>query len=94
MAWRFVRQPNGLYGRFSEVVDHFIHANMTFEQAYSYALECDMTPLEAEQKVKRADEEPNRYQEAIETISRQHGVSVAEQFVRDCAPENPPDSSD
>jgi hypothetical protein len=34
MAWRIVKQPDGLYSRFSEVVDDFTHRDMTKLEAY------------------------------------------------------------
>ena len=42
MAWRFVRQPNGLLARHSDVVDHFTHINMSVEDAHAYCKEQGM----------------------------------------------------
>jgi hypothetical protein len=33
MAWRIVKQPNGLYARFSDIVDNFTHYNMDRNEA-------------------------------------------------------------
>lgn len=31
MAWRIVKQPNGLFASFSDIVDHFTYTDMTQE---------------------------------------------------------------
>jgi len=33
MAWRIVKQPNGLLAKFSDIVDTFTNLNMTEEEA-------------------------------------------------------------
>jgi hypothetical protein len=33
MAWQFVKQPNGLFARFSGIVDSFTHVNLSEAQA-------------------------------------------------------------
>ena len=39
MAWRVVKQPNGLFAIFSEVVDNFLVFGMTEQEAVSYCIE-------------------------------------------------------
>jgi len=34
MAWRIVKQPNGLLARFSDIVDDFTNLNMTESEAF------------------------------------------------------------
>jgi hypothetical protein len=52
MAWRFVKQPNGLLARFSDIVDNYTHVNMSTEEAISYCLKNeDMGDLQASVKV-------------------------------------------
>jgi hypothetical protein len=38
MGWRIVKQPNGLLARFSDIVDHFTHYDMTEEEALDVCL--------------------------------------------------------
>jgi hypothetical protein len=52
MPSRFVLQPNGLLARFSTIVDHFTHYNLTKEEAIEVARE-DMGRKDAEEKVER-----------------------------------------
>lgn len=56
MAWRIVKQPNGCYARFSDVVDDFTHMNMTREEALDVCLHEGGDAL-AENKLKNADED-------------------------------------
>ena len=39
MAWRIVKQPNGLLARFSDVVDHFTHIDMTEAEALEVCID-------------------------------------------------------
>jgi hypothetical protein len=82
MAWRIVKQPDGLLARFSEVVDNFTAVNMTEQEAVE---ECQLRGLslaEAKEKVRRGiEDEPvrgfvertandglDRWRDALETI--------------------------
>lgn len=73
MGWRFVRQPNGLLARFSEIVDDFTHYDLTPAEALEVAR--DKMSDGAEAKVGRADE--HSFAECIETITHVHGAAVA-----------------
>jgi hypothetical protein len=58
MGWRFVKQPNGLYARFSEVVDNFTDFDMERVEAIVVAIfEYDCALRTAEEKVSNADHE-------------------------------------
>ena len=72
MAWRIVKQPNGLLARFSEVVDNFTHANLTVAEAMELCVE-DMSVAAATQKVQRGIDSDSRWTEAIGIIRRVHG---------------------
>lgn len=82
MGWRIVCQPNGLYARFSDIVDHFTHWNMTNEEALELCQD-HMSSAEAERKVKAARDELDRrgkpqkagfrWGEALQTIENIHG---------------------
>lgn len=85
MAWRIVKQPNGLYGRFSDIVDNFTHMNLTAAEVFDVCLDiCGRE--ESHGKIERADadevylgteaEEPKdglrRWRECLETIKEIH----------------------
>ena len=83
MAWRIVKQPNGKYARFSEVVDDFTHGDMTREEALELCREY-MGRQDAERKVKNADDERDpwterlmgagyRFEEAVKIVRNVHG---------------------
>lgn len=87
MAWRFVKQPNGLIARFSEIVDEFTHYDMTEAEAVDVALDF-MGRQDAADKVSREvrDLDPrtnapgdglSRFRDAIETIRFVHGEEQA-----------------
>jgi hypothetical protein len=86
MAWRFVRQPNGRLARFSDIVDHFTHGNLSVEEAIEVCVsEHRLRPEEAKQKVEAGvdDYEPwtlnkkgdglSRWRHALEAVERVHG---------------------
>ncbi len=90
MAWRIVRQPNGRFARWSDVVDTFTRFDMSEREAVE---ECRNYPgmgaLEAAEKVERAkrDEDPYtgkarpgdglaRWRECLRVIETVHGAEV------------------
>ena len=82
MGVRAVVQPNGLFARFSEVVDHFTDINMTEPEAMDvFRNECGSR--ETANKIDRAKENPGRYKECIRIIKRVHGKEEVEQFERE-----------
>ena len=77
MGNRAIKQPNGLYARFSEIVDDFTHINCSREELWAFyrdegGIEC------ANGKLQRADEDLNRFNEAIEVIANVHSKRLAE----------------
>lgn len=72
MAWRIVKQPNGKYARFSEVVDDFTHYDMTREQALELCQEY-LGRADSETKVANADNASDRFTEALDIIQTIHG---------------------
>jgi hypothetical protein len=74
MAWRIIKQPNGLYARFSDIVDNFTHYNMSINETKKVCMEkkCDFE--EAVNKIQRANENPHRFEEAMDIIKIIHGV--------------------
>lgn len=102
MAWRIVQQPNGLYARFSDVVDNFTDCNMTIEEATELCIgEYRMSPDEAKRKVLRAVEAGlSRWYEALKQVSAVHGKAELETcfifgsypFFEDRSTEPPADS--
>jgi hypothetical protein len=84
MGSRIVRQPNGLFARFSDVVDHFTNMNLTEDQAIESCLENGCSRQEAEDKLDRAtrDLKPfstaegsglDRWNHCLGIIERVHG---------------------
>jgi hypothetical protein len=73
MAWRIVKQPDGLYARFADPVDHFTHYNMTLAEALRYCQD-EIGLAEGMRKVQRADDEPSRWADCLETIEIVHGM--------------------
>lgn len=54
MGWRIVKQPNGLFASFSDIVDDFVEMNMNEDEAVDYCREFhDLSELEAREKVNR-----------------------------------------
>jgi hypothetical protein len=94
MGWWIVKQPNGLYARFSTVVDDFTHMNMTGDEAREESRrEPGCGRWEADEGVLRADREARlyclddaevgkplaRWRNALDTIRTIHGAArVAE----------------
>lgn len=74
MAQRIVKCPSGKYAAFSEIVDDFVAYDMTREEALKFCVdEWDLGPKASEEKVHRADENPHRYEEAMDVIAHVHG---------------------
>ena len=76
MANRAVKQPNGLYARFSDVVDGFTHINFSREDMLKIFGD-EMGPFEAGLKLERADTSPDRFDEAIAAVACIHGTAEA-----------------
>lgn len=86
MGWRIVAQPNGLYARFSDVVDDFTNINMTREEALK---ECrnysGMGEFESEAKVKRGEDDTFRFVEEIRSVRVIHGDERADYLIKMCS---------
>jgi hypothetical protein len=76
MAWRIVKQPNGKYARFSDVVDDFTDYDADREEAVALCIGKGLSPEDAEAKVQRADDNPQRFAEELETIVAIHGGEI------------------
>lgn len=85
MGWRVVKQPDGRYAIFSEIVDCFTIMNLTRDEMIEECVE-EVGRRDAEAKVQRADEERpdprdrigadeqyTRWEEALDIIKRVHG---------------------
>ena len=80
MAWRIVKQPNGLYARFSEIVDDFTEYDMTKEETISICInQYDCGKQTAEDKIQRAVDNPGRYEEAMDIVEKIHGKKEVEE---------------
>ena len=89
MAWRIVKQPNGLLARFSDIVDNFTNLNMTETEALECCREyCGIN--EAKRKVLAGvqDWKPwtngvmgsglDRWNKSLSTIKFVHGKEAVE----------------
>jgi hypothetical protein len=72
MDWRIVKQPNGKYARFADPVDNFTNYDLSREEAVKYC-QHEMGFEQGAKKVDRADEDPGRWKESLETIELIHG---------------------
>lgn len=101
MAWFFVKQPNGLLARYSDIVDNFTHLDMTVEDAVR---ECVAThgirEDAAKAKVQRGlDDLPiyakmpvvgdglDRWREALDSILSVHGQAAVDEVTKNCSGE-------
>jgi hypothetical protein len=89
MAWRIVKQPNGLYARFSDPVDHFTEYDMQRDEAlWTCRNEYGCSVEEALKKVENADNDRTqdgkigRFQACVETIRIIHGEKEAEKVIQ------------
>lgn len=92
MAWRIVKQPNGFYARFSDIVDNFTHMNMTEDEAHTLCRGF-MGEDEARRKVRAGvedwkpwtEENPGngseRWDDSLETIQMVHGETGIEEVL-------------
>lgn len=97
MPWFIVKQPNGLYARFSTVVDDFTDMDMTRDGAVQECrCEYGMGVIEAERKVQKADDEAqchvtlsgqvgvplSRWNGCLEAVRRVHGQVTAADHIK------------
>jgi hypothetical protein len=87
MGQRIVKQPNGKYAAFSDIVDHFIAYDATREEALQFCVDkWKCTTAEAEEKVQRGDDDirqdgsKGRYEEAVNTIRVIHGAEEVSKY--------------
>ena len=73
MATRVIKQPNGKYAIFSEVVDNFTFIDCSKEECLR-ALDCNKD--RAIIKIDNADRDPNRFDEAMKIILDIRGVEA------------------
>ncbi len=77
MANRAVKQPNGKYAQFSDVVDHFTYVNCSREELWAIYRD-EFGAGIATAKLDRADASPERFSEEIATIRFRHGDAEAD----------------
>jgi len=65
MAWRIIKQPNGKFARFSEIVDAFTDFDMTEDEALQLCTDL-AGKFVAEQKIVQAKLNLDRWDEAVE----------------------------
>ena len=94
MAWRIVKQPNGLLARFSDIVDNFTHCNMDELEAYELCKE-EMGTHDAKEKVFAGvqDFKPwmhrvvgsghDRWDDCIKKIETRHGKDELDKVLKE-----------
>ena len=87
MGWRIIKQPNGFYARFSEIVDEFTDWNMTEQEAFELCSDLAGVKI-AETKMYNANNniDPytmgsnfDRFEHAIDVIRCVHGSALAKE---------------
>jgi hypothetical protein len=89
MGWRIVKQPNGLYARFSDIVDDFTHGGLTEDEAVRVCCDQGLPDGIAVDYVKRAVDDDmsglpreastqktdglNRWRYSLDVITSIHG---------------------
>jgi hypothetical protein len=89
MAWRIVKQPNGLYARFSDVVSYFTDLDMTRAEALQLCVAAGCVDPRA--KLEAADNEIDRqgsanaplwrWRESLKIIENVHGAAAVAEFL-------------
>jgi hypothetical protein len=80
-----VLQPNGLYARFSTIVDDFTHTNLTQDELWTI-FQHEGGDDCADGKIERAhDDHMRRFEECLEDIERVHGEKRVEQARKICS---------
>lgn len=96
MPARIVKQPNGLWARFSTVVDSFTHMNMNDKEAREALVAGPFkrtSKEEVEKSMERAarddvdgkaqkDDGLNRWRDSLVDIEHQHGKKEVERFIK------------
>jgi hypothetical protein len=78
MGWRIVQQPNGLFARFSEIVDDFTYYNLSEQDVIDLCkTEYRLSDDESKGKLQRAIDNPGRWNEALGIIETIHGINTA-----------------
>lgn len=95
MSWRVIKQPNGLLGIFSDVVDHFTYYDMTEEEAIEVCQsDYDLGRLASRDKVQAGldDIKPytmdkgsglERWADALDRIKSVYGVKEMNKFKKE-----------
>ena len=92
MAWRLVKQPNGLFGVFSEIVDNFTQINLSEFEASNFCAERGLNNFESLHKIDSAKKDflpfsrtpgtgLSRWNDCLKTIKRIHGNDEADNVV-------------
>ena len=78
MGWRIIKQPDGLFARFSEIVDDFINYDMTEDDVIELCkMSYNMDNIGSQGKLQRAIDNPQRWDEALKIIEAIHGIDAA-----------------
>ncbi len=84
MPSRVVKQPNGLLGYFSTIVDDFTYINMSRDEMIEVC-RGHMGNQEAVDKVDRGIADAMRWKDSLTTIVVVHGAKVARERKLECS---------
>ena len=79
MPARGIKQPNGLYARFSTVVDDFTDWDCTREELWNIFQDEGGITF-ANRKMESADQHTYRFEEALRIIGALHGREKADEY--------------
>lgn len=88
MPWAIVKQPNGLYARFSTISDNFTHLNMSRTGALACAAHylskfCPTAEGTVQNAEKRTPEDEYSWEDCVETIHEIHGVDAVDEIAKE-----------
>ena len=89
MPWRIVQQPDGLFARFSTIVDMFTDYDMTYDEALEVCLE-EMGRRYAPGKIQSGIDAGNeRWLDELDTIKVVHGKKYYNMVIRAIVDKDP-----
>lgn len=86
MAWRIIQQPNGLFARYSEVVDSITEYDMIPGEVIDLCMkEYGLSVDTAHWKLNQAMLNTDRWQNALNSMRAVHGQGKANHLERVCS---------
>lgn len=83
MCWRIVQQPDGLYARFSDVVQNFTHLGLSAMEVALLCRNSHKIPSDLIPPILDNAADPRLWDEALTLISEQHGREEVIEILRE-----------